>query len=78
MKYMPKEQLTEAKAKDPMVTYRRKLIDEGLLTVEELDDIDRSAVAEVEEAVVAIAAAGRPGADALENDLYADMTGVPA
>ena len=78
MKYMPKEELEQARLRDPMVTYRRTLIDGGLLTAEELDEIDRTAVAQVEEAVVAVVAAGNPGVDALENDLYADMRGVPA
>ncbi|MBT2276322.1 thiamine pyrophosphate-dependent dehydrogenase E1 component subunit alpha [Rhodococcus qingshengii] len=78
MKYMPKEQLAEAESRDPMITYRRALIDGGLLTAAELDEIDRAAAADVEEAVAAVAAAGKPGADVLEDDLYADMRGVPA
>lgn len=78
MKYMPKEQLAEAELRDPMITYRRTLIAGGLLTEAELDEIDHAAVADVEEAVAAIAAAGSPGIEALENDLYADMRGVPA
>jgi TPP-dependent pyruvate/acetoin dehydrogenase alpha subunit len=78
MKYMPKEQLAEAELRDPMITYRRTLIAGGLLTEAELDEIDHAAVADVEEAVAAITAAGSPGVEALENDLYADMRGVPA
>lgn len=78
MKYMPKEELAQAKLKDPMVTYRKKLIGEGVLSEAEIDDIDRSAAAEVEVAVKAVIDSGYPGLDALEKDLYADMEGVPA
>ncbi|MBY4039202.1 thiamine pyrophosphate-dependent dehydrogenase E1 component subunit alpha [Rhodococcus fascians] len=78
MKYMPKEELAAAKLRDPMVTYRRKLVETGHFTEADIDEIDAAAKAEVAVAVKAVIDSGYPSVDALDNDLYADMEGVPA
>lgn len=41
MEYMDKAELAEWEAKDPIVRFRRRLLDEGWASAEELDSIDR-------------------------------------
>ncbi|EME67273.1 pyruvate/2-oxoglutarate dehydrogenase complex, dehydrogenase component alpha subunit [Rhodococcus ruber BKS 20-38] len=78
MKYIPREQLEEARRKDPMVSYRERIVANRILTVAELDAIDSEAAAQVEAAVRAAVESGFPAKEELDNDLYVNMKGVPA
>lgn len=76
MKYMPKDELAEAEANDPMPRYRSRLAD--VLGTAELDAIDQRTAADVEAAVKAAAASDLPDPAVLDRDVYADMKGIPA
>lgn len=80
MKYMPADELSEAIENDPIVKYRNKLIDEGRITVAELDRIEASAKAEVDEAVKIVVESGFPDPSELDKDLFEDnnLEGIPA
>lgn len=78
--YIPAEEMAEAIEKDPIVTYRRKLIDSGEFTEAELDEIDAAAAAEVDEAVKTVLASGVPDVSDMDKDLFAgdNLKGIPA
>jgi pyruvate dehydrogenase E1 component alpha subunit len=71
MPYIPKEQLAEAIAADPVPRFRRQLIDTGVCTDDELSGIDEGALTKVEMALKAVISAETPGADELDRDVYA-------
>ncbi|OBK72516.1 thiamine pyrophosphate-dependent dehydrogenase E1 component subunit alpha [Mycobacterium sp. 1274761.0] len=71
MTYIPTEQLEAAKAADPVPAFRRKLLDDGVASDDELSRIDEGALAAVEEALKAVLAASPPAADELDKDVYA-------
>jgi pyruvate dehydrogenase E1 component alpha subunit len=77
-RYMPKDELEEAKEHDPIPRYRQRLLDAGLFTADELETISAQAVAEIDEAVAQALAGGFPDETALDKDFYADMEGIPA
>lgn len=78
--YIPAEEMAEAIEKDPIVTYRKKLIDSGEFTEAELDEIDAAAAAEVDEAVKTVLASGVPDVSDMDKDLFAgdNLKGIPA
>lgn len=80
MKYIPAEELAEAIANDPIVQYRNKLIDGGVIAAAELDRIDATAKADVDEAVKIVVESGFPDSTAIDKDLFADnnLKGIPA
>lgn len=78
MTYMPKEELAEAVANDPIPRYRAKLIDSGQFTAAEIEEIDTQAAAEIEAAIKEAVASPFPDPSELEKDIYADMKGIPA
>ncbi len=71
MPYIPKEQLQEAMAADPVPRFRRQLIDSGLCTDEELSRIDEGALTKVEMALKTVMNSPAPSADELDRDVYA-------
>lgn len=71
MPYIPKEQLNEAMAADPVPRFRSRLIDTGVCTDEELSGIDEGALVAVEEALKTVMSAEVPSIDELERDVYA-------
>jgi pyruvate dehydrogenase E1 component alpha subunit len=71
MPYIPKEQLAEAMAADPVPRFRRQLIDTGVCTDDELSRIDEGALTKVEMALKAVISAEVPAADELDRDVYA-------
>jgi pyruvate dehydrogenase E1 component alpha subunit len=77
MPYIPKEQLAEAMAADPVPRFRRQLIDNGVCTDDELSGIDEGALIEVEAALKAVTSAEAPSVEELEKDVYATPISYP-
>jgi pyruvate dehydrogenase E1 component alpha subunit len=77
MPYIPKDQLAEAMAADPVPRFRRHLIDNGLLRDDELARIDEGALTEVEAALKAVMSAEAPSIDELDRDVYATPISYP-
>ncbi|MGZ6779929.1 MAG: thiamine pyrophosphate-dependent enzyme, partial [Mycobacterium sp.] len=77
MPYIPKDQLEAAMAADPVPAFRRKLIDGGVCSEDELSGIDEGALTAVEEALKTVLAAPPPSIDELEKDVYATPIKYP-
>lgn len=70
-KYRPAEEVREWMERDPVPSYRQRLLDEGFAE-EELAEIDRVARADVDAATEAAKAGPPPGPELLERDVWAD------
>jgi pyruvate dehydrogenase E1 component alpha subunit len=70
-KYRPDEEVKAWLARDPVATYRARLIESGVDEAE-LDRIDVLARDEVERATAEARAGAAPGADLVETDVWAD------
>ncbi|MEA2228792.1 MAG: pyruvate dehydrogenase component alpha subunit [Solirubrobacteraceae bacterium] len=68
--YRTKEQVQEWLARDPTATFGRRLVDEGVLSEDDLEEIDRRAVARVDEAVAFADASPHPEPQSLYDDIY--------
>jgi TPP-dependent pyruvate/acetoin dehydrogenase alpha subunit len=77
MPYIPKEQLAEAMAADPVPRFRRHLVDTGKCTDEELNRIDEGALISVEDSLKAVMSAETPSIDELDRDVYATPIRYP-
>jgi pyruvate dehydrogenase E1 component alpha subunit len=77
MPYIPKEQLAEAVAVDPVPRFRRQLIDNGICTDDELNRIDEGALISVEASLEAVLAAEAPSIEELDRDVYATPIRYP-
>jgi TPP-dependent pyruvate/acetoin dehydrogenase alpha subunit len=75
--YIPKEQLDAALAADPVPRFRTHLIDNGICTDDELNEIDEGALTAVEMALTTVVSAQTPSADELERDVYATPIKFP-
>jgi TPP-dependent pyruvate/acetoin dehydrogenase alpha subunit len=71
-KIRTEKEIEELKKKDPTEQFRKKLIENGALTKEDVERIDREARAEVEEAREFAAASPRPDPSVFLKTLYAD------
>jgi TPP-dependent pyruvate/acetoin dehydrogenase alpha subunit len=69
--YIPAAEHMAAVAADPVPRYRRRLLDEGLATAAELDDIDQAAKKEVDDAVAWAFEQPLPDPTELATDVYA-------
>jgi acetoin:2,6-dichlorophenolindophenol oxidoreductase subunit alpha len=77
MPYIPKEQLAEAMAADPVPRFRTQLIDDGVCTDDELTHIDDGALIDVESALKTVLSAEAPSAEELDRDVYATPISYP-
>ena len=77
MKYIPEKQLEAAKAADPVPRFRHHLIDTGVCTDAELNEVDDHALADVESALKVVLAAEAPTVEELELDVYATPIAFP-
>jgi pyruvate dehydrogenase E1 component alpha subunit len=77
MPYIPKDQLEAAMAADPVPAFRRRLIDTGVCSDDELSSIDEGAQTLVEEALKTVLGAQPPSADELDRDVYATPIKFP-
>ena len=69
--YVPRELLAEWARRDPVVTYARRLGDEGAATPAELEEIDARAAEEVEQAVATAEASPLPDPATVGHGVYA-------
>jgi pyruvate dehydrogenase E1 component alpha subunit len=70
MRYMPREELDQARADEPVGRYRARLIADGVLDEEEAAAIDEAARSEVEQAFVGALAAELPDGHEAFVDVY--------
>jgi TPP-dependent pyruvate/acetoin dehydrogenase alpha subunit len=77
MPYIPKDQLAEAMAADPVPRFRGQLADTGICSAEELDRIDAEALAAVEAALRTVLSADSPSIEELDKDVYATPIKFP-
>ncbi|OMC47009.1 pyruvate dehydrogenase [Mycobacterium sp. IS-2888] len=77
MPYIPKDQLAEAMAADPVPRFRGHLAEAGICTEDELDRIDTEAVAAVEAALKTVMGAESPSSEELDQDVYATPIKFP-
>jgi acetoin:2,6-dichlorophenolindophenol oxidoreductase subunit alpha len=75
--YIPKDQLANAIAADPVPRFRNRLIDAGLCTDDELIRIEQQAFDEVEAALATVMSADAPSIDELDRDVYATPIPFP-
>ncbi len=75
--HLSKEDLAAAKAAWPVPRTRALLLEQGICTEAELDEIDEAARAEVKEAVAAALDSEVTGTDEMLLDVYGDPTTVP-
>jgi TPP-dependent pyruvate/acetoin dehydrogenase alpha subunit len=76
--YMPPEELAAAEAADPIPRYRQKLLAAGVLSEEDLREIDEESTASVDRALQEVLESPPPDLTEIDRDFYADMRGVPA
>ncbi|HEY1970039.1 MAG TPA: thiamine pyrophosphate-dependent dehydrogenase E1 component subunit alpha [Pseudonocardia sp.] len=76
MEYMPKEEIAAAMANDPVPAYRRRLIDQGVLSEQDMADLEAAIDKEVADAVEFALASPPPDAAETYTDVYAEV--VPA
>jgi len=69
--YRSKTELEEVRNHDPLVRFRKKACEMGLLDPAKLDAVDDEVMAEIEAAVARATAAPWPTPDQLESDVYA-------
>ena len=70
--YRTKEEVEEARDDDPILTFRRRLIDAGVITEEDYEAMDDAVIDEVEAAAEAAEESPRPEPSAIYEDVYAD------
>ena len=70
-KYRPQDEVDAWMARDPVITYRARLLADGVDEAE-LVEIERAALAAVDEATEQATAGAPPNADLVMNDLWAD------
>jgi pyruvate dehydrogenase E1 component alpha subunit len=68
--YRTKEQVEEWRGRDPLVTFGERLVAEGVLTEDARDELDRAAIARVDEAVAFADASPAPAPESLYDDVY--------
>jgi pyruvate dehydrogenase E1 component alpha subunit len=68
--YRTKEEVEEWRRRDPIASFRRRLAEEGVVSEEEAEELDREAVAAVDESVQFADNSPFPELDSLYDDLY--------
>ena len=68
--YRTKEEVEEWRRHDPIVTFRARLADEGVMSDDDAEKLDSDAVATVDEAVEFADASPFPDLDSLYDDIY--------
>ena len=68
--YRTKEQVEEWRRRDPIVLFGRRLVEEGVVTDEDLERLDAEAIARVDEAVAFADRSPHPAPESLYDDIY--------
>jgi pyruvate dehydrogenase E1 component alpha subunit len=74
--YRSKEEVERFRKDDPIVLFRNKLIEDGVATQEEFDQIDADALKEIEQAVQFAEDSPVPDPSTLDDFIYADSDAV--
>ncbi len=69
--YRAENELDERKSEDAIVRLQQYILDEGLATEDEIDDLDEAAKQQVTDAISAAEAADLPDEEAIYDDVYA-------
>ncbi len=77
MRYIPKEQLDEAKGHDPVPAYRQKLLSSGVCSEQDIVAIEEAALRTVDEAVREVASVPAPSPEDLRASVYEDLRNIP-
>lgn len=77
MPYIPKDQLEQAVAADPVPRFRNRLAEAGICSADELDRIDADASAAVEAALRTVLDSAAASMDELDRDVYATPISFP-
>jgi TPP-dependent pyruvate/acetoin dehydrogenase alpha subunit len=75
MAYIPPEELEAAKAADPVPRFADRLVEDGVLTREQVAEIEEDGRRQVEDALVEVLASPPPTLDELDRDVYAAAKG---
>jgi pyruvate dehydrogenase E1 component alpha subunit len=75
--YRTKEEVEEWRGRDPIAVFSKRLIDEEVLSQEEIEKVDREAIATVDEAVKFADQSPFPDLDSLYDDIYVLEGDVP-
>jgi TPP-dependent pyruvate/acetoin dehydrogenase alpha subunit len=68
--YRTKEQVEEWRERDPIATFGKLLVDEEVLTDEDLEELDQNAIAKIDEAVQFADDSAHPEPESLYDDIY--------
>jgi pyruvate dehydrogenase E1 component alpha subunit len=68
--YRTKEQVEEWRKRDPIATFGERLVEQEVLTEDDLEELDRQAVAAVDEAVQFADDSAHPEPESLYDDIY--------
>jgi pyruvate dehydrogenase E1 component alpha subunit len=70
-RYRTQQEIEEWRKKDPIERFRKHVAEEGLLTKEEMDEIEEQAYADIEAARAFAESAAEPPLDTIEDGVYA-------
>jgi pyruvate dehydrogenase E1 component alpha subunit len=68
--YRTKEQVEEWRERDPLQTFAKRLVDEEVLTEDDIKEIDEQAVAAIDEAVAFADQSAHPEPESLYDNIY--------
>ena len=75
--YRTKEEVEEWRKRDPIATFSKRLIDEGVLSEEDVEELDEEAIERIDEAVEFADESPFPDLDSLYDDVYVLPGDVP-
>jgi len=70
--YRSLEEVQRERKRDPIMTFERKLVDAGVITPDEYEQMDRDVIAEVEAAAEFSESSPVPGPEAIYRNIYSD------
>jgi TPP-dependent pyruvate/acetoin dehydrogenase alpha subunit len=76
--YRSKDEVEEWRGRDPINTFAERVVEEGVLTKEDVERFDKEAIAAVDEAVKFADESPFPDLDSLYDDIYVFDSDVPA
>lgn len=71
--YKPSEEVAEWMAKDPLPRFKKHLLENDILTEEELEEIDKDVVKEIQEAIDFAEESPEPALESIVEDIYTDI-----
>jgi pyruvate dehydrogenase E1 component alpha subunit len=76
--YRSKEEVEEWRERDPIKAFAKRLVDEGVMSEEDIEKLDQAAIERVDEAVQFADSSPFPDLDSLYDDIYDFSDDVPA